>query len=130
VTNQQQFEAIRHEIAAVKAKRDRLETEVLERLDVEERDTAAHAEKAKALERAEAEAMVTTAKLDAEAAGLRAEIAALAARRDLALASLPPLARTRYERLRQGRGGRAVAAVVHGACGGCHASLPPHALQE
>ena len=32
VTNQQQFEAVRHEIAAVKAKRDRLETEVLERL--------------------------------------------------------------------------------------------------
>src|SRR5262249_32416999 len=77
VTNQQQFEAIKHEIAGVRAKRDTLETEVLEKLDAEERDTAAHVEKAKLLERAEAEAAAVYAKLDAEAAALRAEVTAL-----------------------------------------------------
>lgn len=130
VTNQHQFEAIRHEIAAVKAKRDTLETEVLERLDAEERDGIAHAEKAKVLERAESEAGALYAKLDAEAATLRAEIATLDARRAETVAALAPPARTRYERLRQGRGGRAVAAVVHGACGGCHATVAPQVLTE
>jgi len=130
VTNQQQFEAIRHEIANVKAKRDKPETEVLERLEAEERDSAALAEKTKLLQRVEAEAGAVYARLDAEAATLRTEVAALDARRAEAAAALAPPARTRYERLRQGRAGRAVAAIVHGACGGCHASVPPHALPE
>ncbi|HEY6194935.1 MAG TPA: hypothetical protein VI504_07840, partial [Candidatus Eisenbacteria bacterium] len=77
VTNQHQFEAVQHEIAAVRAKRDVLETEVLERLDAEERDAAGRPEKAHALERAEAEGAALFAKLDAESARLRAELAAL-----------------------------------------------------
>jgi predicted nucleic acid-binding Zn-ribbon protein len=36
----------------------------------------------------------------------------------------------RYEKLRAGRAGRAVAAVENGACGGCHRGLPPAILQE
>ncbi len=130
VTNQHQFEAAQHEIAAVRAKRDVLETEVLERLDVEERDAAGRPEKAHALERAETEGAALFAKLDAESARSRAELAALDARRAETAGRLEPAARTRYEKLRSGRGGRAVAAVVGGACGGCHSALPPHAVQE
>src|ERR1051325_12213583 len=71
------FRSVQHEIAAVRAKRDVLETEVLERLDAEERDAAGRPEKAHALERAEAEGAALFAKLDAESARLRAELAAL-----------------------------------------------------
>ena len=39
-------------------------------------------------------------------------------------------ARSRYERLRTGRAGRAVAAVQNGACGACFRALAPAALQE
>ena len=130
VTNQHQFEAAQHEIAAVRAKRDVLETEVLERLDAEERDAATRPEKAQALERAEAEATALFARLDAEAASLRAELAALDARRAATTAALEPALRTRYEKLRAGHGGRAVAGIENGACGACHSGLPPHALQE
>src|SRR5207302_11231052 len=55
VTNQHQFEAMQHEIAGVRRKRDVLETEALERMEAEEREAAARPEKAHALERAEAE---------------------------------------------------------------------------
>ena len=130
VTTQHQLEAMQHEIAAVRAKRDVLENEALERLDAEERDTKARPEKAHALERAEAEAQSTLARLDAEAATIKAELVALEARRAETAAALPAAARTRYEKLRAGRAGRAVAAIENGACGGCHRGLPPHALQE
>jgi predicted nucleic acid-binding Zn-ribbon protein len=70
------------------------------------------------------------AKLDAESATLRAEIAALDARRAEVEAKLAPAARARYEKLRAGRAGRAVAAVTNGACGGCFHGLSPAALQE
>jgi len=130
LTTQHQLEAMQHEIAAVRAKRDVLETEALERLDAEERDTAARPAKAHALERAEAEAQAAFARLDAEEATLKTELAALAARRGETASMLPPASRTRYEKLRTGRGGRAVAAIENGACGGCHRGLPPAALQE
>jgi predicted nucleic acid-binding Zn-ribbon protein len=130
VTTQHQLEAMQHEIAAVRAKRDVLENEALERLEAEERDAKSRPEKAHALERAETEATTTLARLDAEAAALKAELASLEARRAEAGAALPPATRTRYEKLRAGRAGRAVAAVENGACGGCHRGLPPAILQE
>lgn len=129
VTDQKQFEAVNHEIAAVRAKRDVLETEVLERLEAEEKDTAARPEKATALERATAEALAVTTKLDAEAAALKTELASLDARRAETVAKLDPPSRSRYERLRAGRAGRAIAAVEQGACGACHSALSPAGLQ-
>ncbi|MFM7231617.1 MAG: zinc ribbon domain-containing protein [bacterium] len=130
VTDQRQFDAVRHEIEAVRAKRDVLETEALERLEDEERESAARPERVQALERATHEAEVLFARLAAEAALVQAELDALAAQRATAVAGLAPEARTRYERLRTGRAGLAVAAVRDGACGECHHKLTPVALQE
>ncbi|MCE9626929.1 MAG: hypothetical protein K8R56_03310 [Candidatus Eisenbacteria bacterium] len=129
VTDQKQFEAVNHEISAVRAKRDVLETEVLERLEAEEKDTAARPEKATALERAAADAQALNSKLDGEAAALKAELATLEAQRTATAAQLDPPSRSRYERLRTGRAGRAIAAVEQGACGACHSSLSPAGLQ-
>ena len=130
ITNQHQYEALQHEIAAVRAKRDVLETEALERLEAEERDAAARLGLAHALERAEAEARSVLAALDAGDAKLRAELAALDGRRSETASMLPAGSRTRYEKLRTGRAGRAVAAIANGACGGCFRGLPPAAIQE
>lgn len=130
VTDQKQFEAVRHEIAAVRAKRDVLETEALERLEAEEQESVRRPERVTALERAQTEAAAVVSRLDAESATLRHELAALEARRADAVARLEPAARNRYERLRTGRAGRAVAAVQNHACGACHHALPPAAQQE
>ncbi len=129
VTDQKQFEAVQHEIAAVRAKRDTLETEALDLLEREEKDTAARPEKLHTLERAETEARAAFEILEADALRLRGELAALEAERQRACALLPPAARQRYEHLRTGRAGRAVAAIDHNACGACHRGLPPARLQ-
>jgi predicted nucleic acid-binding Zn-ribbon protein len=129
VTDQKQYLAVQHEIAAVRAKRDTLETEALELLDQEERESKVRPEKAHVLERAESEARAAFEALESEGVKLRGELAALEAERQRVCAQLPPASRQRYERLRSGRSGRAVAAIDHNACGACHRGLPPAGLQ-
>ena len=129
VTDQKQYLAVQHEIAAVRAKRDTLETQALELLEQEERESKMRPEKAHVLERAESDSRAAFEALDAEAVKLRGELAALEADRQRACAQLPLASRQRYERLRSGRSGRAVAAIDHNACGACHRGLPPAGLQ-
>ena len=52
------------------------------------------------------------------------------ARREKHIAGLPPGTRSRYERIVQSRDGRAVVAILKGACGGCFRNQPPQVLQE
>lgn len=130
VTNQQQFEAIGHEIANVHAKRSDLETQVLERMDAEERAAVERPELAHALAKAEAEAADVATRLDAAEREHRDALAALEASRAGTLAGLPASLQTRYQRLRGSRSGRAVAAIEKNACGACFRGLSPHALQE
>lgn len=130
VTDQKQFEAVQHEIAGVARKRGDLETEVLEILESEERLAAERPALAAALAKTERETADALARLAAEEARLAGLIAALDARRTEAAAPLDAAARTRYERVRTSKGGRAVVAVVQGACGGCARNLTPHALQD
>ena len=130
VTDQKQFEAVQHEIAAVRAKRSDVETAALECLEREEALAAVQPVVAHALEKAENDAAVVLPTLDTQAAQVTAELAALAAQRAAAVAQLDAVSRTRYERLRGLRGGRAVAAIERGACGACFRTQPPAALQE
>jgi predicted nucleic acid-binding Zn-ribbon protein len=130
VTTQQQFEAHQHEAAALRDQRDVLETEVLEGLEAEERDAAHRPELALALARAETEAATVFARLEAEQGTLMGELAVLDAERRAATAQLPDASRTRYERLRAGRSGIAVASCEGGACGACGQALSPAAVQE
>ena len=130
VTDQKQFEAVQHEIAGVAGKRSDLETQALTVMDDEERNTGARPHAAEVLARAERESGEGLARIAAEQARLDGLIAALDARRIETTALLEPSARTRYERARLLRGGRGVAAIDKGACGGCYRNLAPHALQE
>lgn len=130
VTNQQQFEAVQHEIAGVQARRSDLETEALTIMDDEERLAADTPVQAETLAKAEREGAAAFATIEQADAGLGAKLAALDARRTEAAAGLPAPARTRYERIRASRAGRAVAAIVKDACGACGRGLSPHALQE
>ena len=43
---------------------------------------------------------------------------------------LPPSTRSRYERIRGSREGRAVVPIIKGACGGCYRGQSPQTLQE
>lgn len=130
VTDQKQYEAVHHEIAAVAGKRGDLETEVLEILEAEESLAAGRPGLEAARDRAARETGEQVAKLDADDSRLAALLAELDRRRAEACAPLEPAARTRYEKVRASKGGRAVSAIVDGACGGCGRNLTPHAQQD
>jgi len=130
VTDQKQFEAVQHEIAAVRAKRSDIETTALEQLEIEESSAADRPSLSAALDRATQDAASATAAWDAEEALSRVRTAELEAQREAIAANLTVAARSAYRRLRGARDGRAIAAIENGACGACFHSLSPHAAQE
>lgn len=130
VTNQQQFEAVQHEIAGVEGKRSDVETRVLTMMDEEDSLRGSLPALEEALARATRESDTVNAKLAGDEAALREKLAALDARRAAATERLEPAARARYERARTSRAGRAVAAIDKGACGACFSALAPNALNE
>ena len=130
VKKNDEYQALLHEIAVVKQKRSDLETGILMKLEDEEALAASQPALEQALVAAEAHARATAAAVDAEEAAHRAQVAALDARRAEALEGLSPAVRSRYERIRASREGRAVVPIVKGACGGCFRGQPPQVLQE
>jgi len=130
VTDQKQYEAVQHEIAGVSGKRGDLETTVLEILEEEESLAAEKPGLDAALAKIEQETSGQIAKLVAEDARLAERIAELDRRRTEAAQPLDAASRTRYEKVRVSKGGRAVVAVTNGACGGCARNLTPHGQQD
>jgi len=125
-----EYSALLHEIAGVKEKRSNVETEVLLRMDDEERFARERPDLERALATAEAEAAQRRTAIDAREAEARSRIAALDAERATHLEELPAALRSRYERIRSSCEGRAVVAIAKGACGGCYRGQPPQVLQE
>jgi predicted nucleic acid-binding Zn-ribbon protein len=125
-----EYQALLHEIADRKARRSDVETQVLIGMEDEQKLAAAQSAIEKALAQAESEALARTEAITATEQRDRAELESLEAARAELLPKLPSGTRTRYERIRESRGGRAVAALVKGACGGCFRGQPPHVIQE
>jgi predicted nucleic acid-binding Zn-ribbon protein len=130
VKKNEEYQALLHEIAASREKRSNVETDILVRLDDEERLAGERPTLERALAAAEQELLERIARLEAEEAGERAKVADLEERRTAELEGLTPVTRARYERIRASRDGRAVVAISKGACGGCYRAQPPQALQE
>jgi predicted nucleic acid-binding Zn-ribbon protein len=129
VKTNQEYTAMRHQIAAVNEKRGDVETRILESYEREEalQATAKKAERRLADE--EARLREGEAKLDREAAELTEEATRAEGARDEARPQVPPAILSRYDRLVGARDGVAVAEVRKGACGACFKSLTPHAMQ-
>ena len=125
-----EFQALTHEIEGARSRRSDAETDVLVLMDEEQALEVAQPKLEQALREAGAGAATRLAAIDAEETRERAESAAVEAERDMLAARLPPGTRSRYERVRDSRGGRGVVAVTKGACGACYRGLAPQALQE
>lgn len=130
VTNQQQLDAVQHQIAGVAAKRSEAETLALTLMDEEEALAAERPALTEALTRIEAARADERAKCGVIEAEARAALASCDARRAEAVAALETSMRSRYERTRAAREGRAVAAIEKDACGACFRALAPQALAE
>jgi hypothetical protein len=125
-----EYTALLHEIAAAKAKRSEIETEVLLMFEEEEKVQGERPAIEQALEAAVREAAERHALLEAEEKQDRERLERVESERGAHLARLVPAIRLRYERIHGSRDGRAVVAIVKGACGGCFRAQPPQTLSE
>ena len=130
IRKNEEYTALLHEIEAARRKRSEVETRALEWMEVEEREQGERPVLEQALKGAEAEAAARAKLIGAEEASEQAKLDVLEARREAHLKELPPSTRARYERVHASRDGRAVVAILKGACGGCYRTLPPAVLQE
>jgi len=129
VKKNEEYQALLHEIAALKAKRSEVETAVLLQLEEEEGIAAEKPAAEQSLHVAQLETAARLKQIAAEEQTDRDRTAALEARRAVYLDRLPAGVRSRYERVRSSRGGRAVVPILKGACGGCFRAQPPQVLQ-
>jgi predicted nucleic acid-binding Zn-ribbon protein len=130
VKKNEEYQALLHEIAGVKAKRSDLETLVLTAMEEEERAQAERPVAEGALKAAEQEAATHRAGIDRAEAEANAEVEAIQREREAAMAHLSQQVRSRYERIHSSRDGRAVVPIIKSACGGCFRAQPPQILQE
>jgi len=130
IKKNEEYTALLHEIEGVKRRRSDLETQVLTRMDDEEIASKERPALEKALQEIERESAGHLARFASEETADREQLGALQARREKQAEALPAATRTRYERVRGSREGRAVVPVLRNACGGCHRSLPPQTVQE
>ncbi len=125
-----EFKALTHEMDGARARRSDLETEVLMMMDEEQALEDARPDLDRELAEVERDVAAKLATLDATETADRAEQAELETRRVAKLPELPAATRSRYERIRESKGGRAVVGIAKGACGGCYRGLAPQGLQE
>ena len=130
VKKNEEYTALLHEIAGAKKKRSDRETDLLMLMDAEEKKAGEKPALEKALAGFEAEAKSKLATLATEEQAEKGQVAAVEAERATRVATLPAGTRSRYERIRTSRDGRAVMPIQKGACGGCYRAQPPQMLQE
>ena len=130
VKKNEEYTALLHEIGATREKRSALETDILERMEDEEREQGERPALERALAAAREETAARARALAAEETEQRGRLGALEARREASLKELPAATRARYERVHASRDGRAVVPIEKSACGGCFRTLPPAVLQE
>ena len=130
VKKNEEYTALLHEIGGAKRKRSDRETDLLMLMDEEERRQSEKPVLEKALAKVEAETASRLQALTGEEQGERDKVTVIEAERAALVSRLAAGTRSRYERVRAGKDGRAVAPIVKGACGGCYRGQPPQVLQE
>ena len=130
VKKNEEYTALVHEIAGARERRSNRETELLVLMEAEQQMVGRKPELERALAGVEAETMERLRQLDAEERAERDEAGGIEARRGDLMDRLPRPTRSRYERIRVSRDGRAVVPIVKGACGGCFRGQAPQVMQE
>ena len=130
VKSNREYEALQHEITALEEKNSALEDKILEIMDGSEQITRKITAEEEALKTETSRVAEERAKLDKEQGDLAQKIAIKADERKRLVMDLDEPLLKRYDRIRQSKGGLAVATVNTGACGGCFRRIPPHEMQN
>ena len=130
VKTNREYEALQHEITGLEETSSSLEDKILEIMEKNEKISRKIAEAEKNVKAEADKTAKEQAELDKEEAELGQAIAIKADERKRLVVDMDPTLLKRYERIRESKGGLAVATVNTGACGGCHRRIPPHEMQN
>jgi predicted nucleic acid-binding Zn-ribbon protein len=130
VKSNREYEALQHEITALKEKTSKIEDEILETLERTEEVSKAIEAEEEALKAEIGRSRAEQTRLDEELKELTDAIAVKNDERERLVANLDKMLLKRYDRIRESKGGLAVTSVVNGACGGCFRRIPPHEMQN
>lgn len=130
VKKNEEYQALLKEIADRKAKRSDRETDLLVLMDEEQRLLTEKPTLEQALKTAESETAARLQVIADEEQRERAQVEEIQARRRALMDRLAPGMRSRYERIRVSKEGRAVVPIIKGSCGGCFRGQAPQVLQD
>jgi predicted nucleic acid-binding Zn-ribbon protein len=130
VKSNREYEALQHEIDALKTRSSEIEDEILETLERTEEVSKAIEAEEEALKAEGERSRAEQTRLDEELKKLAGEIAVKSDERERLVVNLDKMLLKRYERIRESKGGLAVTSVENGACGGCFRRIPPHEMQN
>jgi len=130
VKKNEEYQALLKEIADRKAHRSDRETELLVLMDDEQRLLTEKPVLEQALKTAESETATRLQMIGEREQRERAQVDEIQTQRRALMERLPTGIRTRYERIRVSREGRAVVPIIKGSCGGCFRGQSPQVLQD
>lgn len=130
IRNSREFAALQRETEGLKRQNRDSEEKILEMMAVGEALSKEINDLSDATTSLEDKFKKTNTAVQAEIAELEAEIAALRASQQDTTERVRPSILKKYEHIRQGRGGLALAIVHEGTCDGCHMTLPPQLYIE
>ncbi len=125
IKNERELQALGHEVEMLKESNQRIEGELLARMDGGEQTAGRLQELSDALERDRAELKNAQNEVAGQIAEMRERIAARRREREELAALIDANLRQRYEMIFERRAGSAVVPVKAGTCQGCRMRIPP-----
>ena len=130
IRNERELQALGHEVESLKESNQRLEAEILARMEGTDQ-RAARVEELKALiKQKRAELKAAEKEVADETEQLKSEIVKRKVEREKLAKGIEPALKQRYEMLFERRGGLAVARAKAGTCQGCRRLIPPQLYNE
>ena len=130
ISNPKELKGIEDETKALKAKRDREETSLLERIEVVDELFIKQADVSEHLQAARADADIAQAAFEKVSGEIDEELHNHQKQREEVLKSISPDTLKLYDRLRHEKHGLAVSQLDGSTCGGCHMELPAQELER
>jgi predicted nucleic acid-binding Zn-ribbon protein len=124
------YKALLAEIDVCKNDKSALESEILELMERIENEAVQIKEEEKKLKQKEAEVQATISRIEAERKEFADKVAALEKERNEFAETVPKDILSRYEYIREGRGGVAIVPIEGHDCGGCHTVLRAQVIND
>ena len=130
IQNPKELDGFRREVEIDRARRGRLEDEILEEMATQEEEESAQVRARERLAAIMGQWKADQVDLTNEESGVSERVEQMASERGQLFTQIPAQSRSAYERLRGIRRGLAVATIDRNNCGGCRIALPVAIVQK